>query len=179
MAGSPNPPGFPDRGPGNFANSGVTAPGSFRFLNRSELIPKATGKSEKHLCVDYFWTVGHPPRWSKTAGQLNTFFGSSGKAVSQCAQCHKIGRQGGEIGPDLSQIGKKMQKRQLLESIVDPSKDIDAKFASYTAEIDDGRLVSGLVIRQTAAEVVVRDNQGKDTVIPANKLVTLTPSKNP
>ncbi|WP_162136223.1 PQQ-dependent sugar dehydrogenase [Zavarzinella formosa] len=99
------------------------------------------------------------------------------KAASQCAQCHKIGGQGGEIGPDLSQIGKKMQKRQLLESIVDPSKDIDAKFASYTAEIDDGRLVSGLVIKQTAAEVIVRDNQGKDTVIPVKKLVTLTPSK--
>ena len=99
------------------------------------------------------------------------------KNLSQCAQCHKAGAQGGEIGPDLSQIGKKLQKRQLLESITDPSKDIDPKFASHTAELDDGRLLAGLVVRQSPTEVVIRDIQGKDTIIPIKKLGSLTPSK--
>ncbi len=97
------------------------------------------------------------------------------KAASQCAQCHKVAGQGGEIGPDLSLIGKKYQKRQMLESITDPSKDIDPKFATYVAELDDGKLVTGLLVKQTPAEVVIRDAQNKDTVIPAKKLGTLTP----
>jgi len=99
------------------------------------------------------------------------------KAASQCAQCHKVAGQGGEIGPDLSLIGKKFQKRQLLESLVDPSKDIDPKFASYSAELEDGRLISGLVVKQTATETVIRDNQGKDTVLTAKQIGSLIPSK--
>ena len=77
----------------------------------------------------------------------------------------------------MSQIGKKLQKRQLLESITDPSKDINPKFASHTAELDDGRLLAGLVVRQSPTEVVIRDIQGKDTIIPIKKLGSLTPSK--
>lgn len=99
------------------------------------------------------------------------------KAITQCAQCHKVGQQGGEIGPDLSQIGKKYQKRALLESIIDPSKDIDAKFASYTAETDAGRLVTGLLVKQTPETVTLRDPQGKDITIPMKNVSSLTPSK--
>ena len=43
----------------------------------------------------------------------------------QCAVCHKIGDNGGIVGPDLSQIGKKLNRAKILESILDPSKEIE------------------------------------------------------
>ena len=52
----------------------------------------------------------------------------TGKAVFfqtagiQCKNCHQIDKQGKEIGPDLSQIGKKYDRSQLLETILEPSK---------------------------------------------------------
>ena len=95
----------------------------------------------------------------------------------QCATCHKVAGQGGEIGPDLSQVAKKLTKRQILESILDPSKDIDAKYAAYTIEVDDGRRVTGLIVAKDATHLVVRDPQGKDTKVPLSAVSAQIPSK--
>src|SRR5438270_7265590 len=43
---------------------------------------------------------------------------------AQCAPCHKIHGQGGDVGPDLSQIGGKFDRTHLIESILDPSAEI-------------------------------------------------------
>jgi putative heme-binding domain-containing protein len=95
----------------------------------------------------------------------------------QCVNCHKVAGAGGEVGPDLSEIGKKYSRRQLLESILDPSKDIDAKFAAYLAETDDGRTYLGLLVSKDAKEVVLRDTQGQVTRLPAAKVTALEASK--
>mgnify|MGYP002382205433 CR=1 FL=1 len=99
------------------------------------------------------------------------------KNLMQCATCHKIAGQGGEVGPDLSLIGKKLTKRQLLESLLEPSKDIDAKFAMYTAEVADGRKISGLLQVRTETEIVIRDVQAKDIRLKKADILHLEPSK--
>jgi len=45
-------------------------------------------------------------------------------ANAQCAVCHKVHGKGGEVGPDLSQIGGKFDRTHLIESILDPSAEI-------------------------------------------------------
>jgi len=95
----------------------------------------------------------------------------------QCATCHKAGGEGGQVGPDLSDVGKRLSKRQILESILDPSKDIDPKFAAYIVEVDDGRQLSGLIVARDAQSLTVRDPQGKDTKVPLSKVQAQVPSK--
>ena len=95
----------------------------------------------------------------------------------QCATCHKIAGQGGQVGPDLSDLGKRQSKRQILESILDPSKDIDPKFAAFIVELDDGRQLSGLIVAKDDKELTVRDPQGKDTKVPLTKVQAQIPSK--
>ena len=95
----------------------------------------------------------------------------------QCATCHKAGGQGGEVGPDLTGVGKRLSKRQILESILDPSKDIDPKFAAYTVETEDGRKLTGLLVTKDDKAIVIRDSQGKDARVPLSQVVNLTPSR--
>src|SRR5262245_7063564 len=45
-------------------------------------------------------------------------------ATTTCATCHKVRGQGGDLGPDLSQIGGKFDRTHLIESILDPSAEI-------------------------------------------------------
>ena len=104
----------------------------------------------------------------------DVFFKTTGL---QCATCHKAQGQGGQIGPDLSDVGKRLSKRQILESILDPSKDIDPKFAAYIVELDDGRQLSGLIVAKDDKELTVRDPQGKDTRVSLDKVVAQVPSK--
>ena len=92
-----------------------------------------------------------------------------------CKNCHRIGKQGQEVGPDLSMIGKKYSPAQLLESILQPSKRIDPKYVTYLAETDEGRLLTGLLVKKDANEIVLRDAQNKLLKIPADQVEELVP----
>src|SRR5262249_7266307 len=48
-----------------------------------------------------------------------------------CVECHRFGSQGGTVGPDLNGVGKRLLARDLLESILLPSKVIADEYAAY------------------------------------------------
>lgn len=100
------------------------------------------------------------------------FFSTSGV---QCKNCHKIQNEGKELGPDLSAIGKKYTAAQLLESILEPSKRIDPKYVTYLVETDEGRLLSGLLVKKGAQEIILMDAQNKEIRIAASQVEQLVP----
>lgn len=109
------------------------------------------------------------------AGRGARLFATS--ASVQCRNCHKVGAVGRTIGPDLSAIGKKYDRAKLVESILEPSKTIDPQFATYQAETADGRVVSGILVSRSDAEVVLRDVEGKDVKLAAADVETFTPQQ--
>src|SRR2546430_1210877 len=80
----------------------------------------------------------------------------------QCAICHKIGGVGGAVGPDLSEIGKKYDRAKILESILEPSKEIEPAYTSYAVQMNDGRVLVGLIVSRDEKEIVLRDAQAKE-----------------
>jgi putative heme-binding domain-containing protein len=94
-----------------------------------------------------------------------------------CGSCHKVGDRGTEVGPDLTAIGKLRPREDLLESILEPSRRIEPKYAAYVAFTTDGRAVTGLILKRDDKEVVLRDAQNKEVVLAANKLEDLRPSR--
>ena len=102
------------------------------------------------------------------------FFETSGVA---CKNCHRIEKEGKEVGPDLTLIGKKLTRNQLLESILEPSKLIDPKYVTHLVETDDGRIVSGLLMEKDDDEVVLKDAQDKVHRILTKKIEQLVPQR--
>ena len=94
-----------------------------------------------------------------------------------CGSCHKIGERGIALGPDLSTIGKLRQREDLLESILEPSRRIEPKFAAYVAHTADGRSITGLLVRRDEKEVVLRDAQNKEIILAAKNVEELRPSR--
>lgn len=84
----------------------------------------------------------------------------------QCRNCHQIGNRGREIGPRLDQIGKRFKPREILESILEPSKVIDPKFVTYVVETRQGQIYSGLLVSRSPDEVVLRDAQNQLIRVP-------------
>jgi putative heme-binding domain-containing protein len=84
----------------------------------------------------------------------------------QCSQCHRIGSQGREFGPDLSQIGKKYSPAQLLDQILNPSKTIDPAFVTYQVETADEGGYSGFIVKRTADELLLKDANLNEVHIP-------------
>ncbi|MGE3819932.1 MAG: PQQ-dependent sugar dehydrogenase [Isosphaeraceae bacterium] len=87
-----------------------------------------------------------------------------------CKNCHQIDRVGAEVGPDLSTIGKKYDRAQLLESILEPSKFIDPQYVTYLVETKDGRVLSGLLVEKDDREVALRDAQNKVLRLPTSNV---------
>ena len=98
-------------------------------------------------------------------------------AAVQCKNCHRIEGQGLEIGPDLSQIGKKYNRAQLLETILEPSKQVDPKYVAYLVETADGQVHTGLLVERTERELVLRDGQNKLIRIPTAEAELVAPQQ--
>ncbi len=89
--------------------------------------------------------------------------------VASCVACHKLNDEGRVFGPDLTKLDiKKQTTDHILRSLLEPSKDIDEKFYSYTFVLVSGKTITGMVTKETPATVeVVIDPlaKGKPTVI--------------
>ncbi len=85
--------------------------------------------------------------------------GRSAFRVSSCVACHKLGGEGQEIGPDLTQLKPENRTAQhILESLLKPSEKIEEKYRSYGFVLDSGKIVTGMIVEETADAVVIVDN---------------------
>ncbi len=83
-----------------------------------------------------------------------------------CAVCHRIGDDGARIGPSLDGVGVRGVDR-LLEDVLDPNRNVDQAFRTTHIVTVDGRLVSGLMLREEGQILVLADAQGKELRVPA------------
>ncbi len=77
-----------------------------------------------------------------------------------CGTCHQVRGRGGEIGPALSEIGTKLGKEALFESILEPSAGISVGYEANQVELKSGDEAYGLVVSETVDELVMKDLKG-------------------
>ena len=82
-----------------------------------------------------------------------------------CQQCHALGGAGGRVGPDLSGIGTSAQLDYLIESVFLPSKVVREGYTTAHIVTKDGRSFSGVLARETAKEIVLKDPIRDEIVI--------------
>jgi len=96
---------------------------------------------------------------------------------AQCAKCHRFDGKGESLGPDLSTIGSRFTRKELLESIVHPSHIISSQYASKTVRTTDGRLLTGLVGNGASGETVVILPTAERVILTPKQVETTKPSK--
>lgn len=94
-----------------------------------------------------------------------------------CATCHKVEGVGGATGPDLTRVWDTHTVEKILESIADPSKEIKEGYQTYRLATADGQIITGLKVSETAAEVVIRDVNGRDVRVAKDDVESLGPTK--
>jgi len=104
------------------------------------------------------------------------FFGAGGGGAALCAQCHRVGNEGTDFGPDLSHIGTKYDRAKLLENILEPSKTIEPNFVTYVCRTTRGEDLVGVLVRTAATEMVLKDAQTKKEIhIPLEQVKKFAP----
>jgi len=90
--------------------------------------------------------------FGKAADQLANRSIENGKVVYEqagCNRCHTINGKGAKYGPDLTDIAKRFKGSKLLEQCVKPSAEIHKEYQTQQILLDDGRLLTGLVVEET------------------------------
>jgi len=89
---------------------------------------------------------------------------ATGRMVYQtkggCASCHTINYQGGIIGPDLTQVGRRRSLRFLEESIVKPEADLPVNYRGVRVVTATGETVTGVRLNEDDTSIQLRDMSG-------------------
>ena len=79
--------------------------------------------------------------------------------AAQCFTCHRFGNEGRGIGPDITAVSSRFSRKDLLESITEPSKVISEQYQNITVIKKDGDDVTGRLVEETNTRLVLIPNQ--------------------
>jgi putative heme-binding domain-containing protein len=88
------------------------------------------------------------------------------KAEVSCVRCHRVKGEGGEVGPDLTGVGTRQNREYLLESIVDPNRQIAKGFETVILELSNGQVVSGILKEENTTELRLMTAEGELVTVP-------------
>ncbi len=92
-----------------------------------------------------------------------------------CYGCHQMENEGGRVGPDLTRIGRVRRTIDLVEAISVPSSTIVPGYRAYNVLTVEGKIFSGLIVRQTSDAVYLRAADLSEIRIPRDKIDELHP----
>ena len=79
-------------------------------------------------------------------------------AASLCSSCHTMRGEGGNIGPDLTQVGTRFTAKDILEHTVDPNKEVSDQYAATVFTMKDGNSILGRLINEENGSYFVSQN---------------------
>jgi putative heme-binding domain-containing protein len=85
-----------------------------------------------------------------------------GSAKSACLSCHKIGKHGGDVGPNLTEVGKQRKPEEIVEAVLWPKRTVKKEFVAHQLLLADGTLRQGYVVKQDDKQLVLRDPTKRD-----------------
>ena len=145
----------------------------------SELLREAAAPIFKRINADL---ESQKARLLELAAQMEGGDVTRGKNLftvkkTSCIACHRVGTQGGNVGPDLSKVGQIRSQTDILESILFPSASFVRGFESVAVVTDDGREVTGILSRETPEAVYIKTTQREEIRIPRDAVDEINPSK--
>jgi putative heme-binding domain-containing protein len=96
------------------------------------------------------------PQLDKIDKGRNFQRGQAAYLVGQCIKCHRFGNDGGAVGPDLTAVSSRFSRRDILESILEPSKVVSEQYQNLIVTTTAGKLVTGRLMDQTADTIVIQ-----------------------
>jgi len=155
-------------------------PATIDAAHREQLVSRGSD-AIRQRASKVFGSLAIGPRQAvlKAFASATTLQGDSerGKKVFQriFAACHQVACIGHEVGPDLAALTD-TSPEALLADVLDPNRAVDARYASYSAALKDGRVLTGLIAAETASAITLKRQEGQSDVILRTDLEALTTS---
>jgi putative heme-binding domain-containing protein len=96
------------------------------------------------------------PQLDKVSRGRNFEKGREAYLAGQCIKCHRFGDLGGSVGPDLTAISSRFGRKEILESIIEPSKVVSDQYQNEIINTFSGKTITGRVVDETKATIAVQ-----------------------
>jgi putative heme-binding domain-containing protein len=96
---------------------------------------------------------------------------------AKCKTCHRVGDDGGAAGPELTWIGGKFDRPHLIESLLEPSRQIVEGYRSVVLVTADGQSVTGILTQESHETLQIVDAESKLLTLPARDIEQRRTSK--
>jgi putative membrane-bound dehydrogenase-like protein len=96
-----------------------------------------------------------------------------------CYRCHEVDGRGGRSGPDLSRLAKGMDRRRLVQSILQPSLEIAPQFVAWSVARTDGTVFTGVLMGETSeGALTFADSEGRTIIVKKEEIEERKPQSN-
>jgi putative heme-binding domain-containing protein len=92
------------------------------------------------------------------------------RTAINCQKCHSIAGAGGRVGPDLLSLGASAQVDYLIESLLEPNKKVKENYQTLIVADDNGKIHTGIKVRQTDRDLILRDAEDREIAIPLKSI---------
>jgi putative heme-binding domain-containing protein len=86
-------------------------------------------------------------------------------AAARCRDCHRLGGEGAPVGPDLAGAASRFSRRDLLETILHPSRVVDEKYRNLILETDTGEIITGALAGGDVRSLAISVDPNEPTVL--------------
>jgi putative heme-binding domain-containing protein len=139
-------------------------------------------KLKPHAFVQNWRMADIQPLLGDVGKDRNFARGRDAFEVAQCNLCHRMGNAGGSIGPDLTAVSSRFQRRDILESILEPSKVVSEQYMNTAIRTKSGDVVIGRIVEENANRIIVQPDplkmdrtEVKTADVEARKLSPISP----
>ena len=87
-----------------------------------------------------------------------------------CQKCHAIGGAGGRVGPDLVSLGGSAQTDYIVNSLLQPNKNVKENYHTVVVATTSGKVYSGVKVRQTDSSLLIRDANDAEVAVPLDEI---------
>ncbi len=130
--------------------------------------------------IQYVRTLGRAPgeptwkpylKGDPVAGR-KLFFDEKNKV--QCSKCHSVNREGGRVGPALDRIASRRAPEFIMESILEPSREIEPDYETVQVVTLKGKTITGLRVNESNFNIQLREENGRFHSYLKNELEMVT-----
>jgi len=90
--------------------------------------------------------------------------------AGQCTRCHAIGGRGGEVGPDLANIGNILTREELLEALILPSNRLAPGYGMVSLTLNDGQTVNGTLMHEDEEFITLKTSEAEPMEVEVSRV---------
>lgn len=112
------------------------------------------------------WTLSElVPHLDEVSARRDPARGRPLFAAARCRDCHRLGGEGAPVGPDLAGVASRFSRRDLLETILHPSRVVDEKYRNLILETDTGEIITGALAGGDVRSLAIAVDPNEPTIL--------------